>query len=179
MLNLRCADRGATVSWGALKRVQGRVWRGQRCVMADPRECRAVLGYFATVSLLYYDVPRSNVWRRLYKDPSILLLRPSTQVTEVTQLCFYMDPVPYARLDTEPHHFGSAPHISAFYAQVKQAELPSGSYIENHALTEWKENRESSCPILNVVLYKRSGAWVIFDKIDQNYIIGFYSPLKT
>lgn len=42
-----------------------------------------------------------------------------------------------------------------------------------------KQNRSNSCPVSNFVLHKPSQGRVISDKIDQNYIISFYSPLKT
>lgn len=61
--------------------------------------------------------------------------------------------------------------------EVKQAKPRSRSDIENSALIEWKaKQREfSSCFKLCLINVAR----VISDKIDQNYIIGFYSPLKT
>lgn len=58
--------------------------------------------------------------------------------------------------------------------EVGKAEPRSRLDIENvHFWTE-KPNRWNSCPVLNV-----ARARVISDKIDQNYIIGFYGPLKT
>lgn len=57
---------------------------------------------------------------------------------------------------------------------VGKAEPRSRLDIENVHVWAEKQNRWNSCPVSNV-----ARARVISDKIDQNYIIGFYGPLKT
>ena len=74
--------------------------------------------------------------------------------------------------------FWPAAHFSPTQKSNKQSHA-AGRILKTVHLQSEKQNRENSCPVLNFVLYKRSGAGVISDKIDQNYIIGFYSPLKT
>lgn len=64
--------------------------------------------------------------------------------------------------------------MNANRSEVGKAKPRSRLHIENLHFWDEKQNRWNSCPVLNAARTR-----VISDKIDQNYIIGFYGPLKT
>lgn len=64
--------------------------------------------------------------------------------------------------------------LSNTQSDAGKATPPSRLHIGNGHSRDEKPNRWNSCPVLNA-----ARARAISDKIDQNYIIGFYGPLQT